>query len=1298
MGSEMCIRDSTYTVEDVCGRTASCDQIFTISNTPPVISCPLSTTVVCSAEIVVDTSNVAFVTSCGVDGSVSVSDPVIEGEPDCAGATYTYTYTVEDVCGRIISCNQVFTIENDAPVITCPADTVVTCAADIVVDVSNVSFTTSCDLGGTVSVSEPLIEGIADCSGATHTYTYTVEDACGRTASCDQVFTIENDAPTISCPADTIVLCAADIVLDTANIVFTVSCGLDAVISVSEPDIIGEPDCPGSTYVYTYTVEDPCGRMASCEQIFTIDDSSLEISCPSDATVSCEADIAVDVSDASFSTSCGVDGAITIGEVILDGTPNCTGTTYTYVYTAEDACGRTVSCEQIFTIENDPPMITSCPPDITVFPDDEIMADTSLVTFTISCDLGATVSVGEPVIVGEPDEAGTTYTYTYTVEDVCGRTTSCDQVFTISNDPPTIVSCPENTSVACAADITTDTDAVVFIANCETEVTITVEGPVIEGEPDCLGTTYTYTYNLEDPCGVSTCEQTFTISNDEPTITCLSGYSVVCASQIELGTPEFIASCGIDGTLSLTGPVIDGEPNTDGSTYTYTHTVTDACGRMASCEQVFTIANECYAIDFDFDSEGNALAPGTEIFDQYENFTITRGIFDGCAQLFDTGNPTGGDVDLGTPNEQYGGPGIGAGGASNTEFQGNALIISEDCGVPAETEGQLIFTFDCSVTIKTVDLLDINCDIAEIELYDANGNLLAFLPLPDGGVNGFYEYEVNTSGVYTMIIDLDCGGGVTGFTYCKDNTPGADCDANPSLCYDYIINHGECGAAWQDGDLSGTVELGDDNIDITISDPDNVLDNTQAVGTGLLVRSDPNDVDDEVIIQYDLSKSSEYVVFDIVDIDFKKSATGQQEAVCVYGTLGSDPTQILPDIRLLDGSVIVNGNCAEGGASSAASGQDESILVEFTECIDKITIVYGSGSNSPTPDPDNSKIIIGGQIFEVEQCGQGCECLADDDNDGVCNDEDVCPGGDDSIDSDGDGTPDDCELQCDEYTLDFRVPGYDWSGHGEVESYTVGNQTFDMLITDGNNIIESTYDFGAGLAIVTDATSANEEYVITYNLSEVANGVTFDIVDLDFSEGQQQEQVCIYATLGDDPTQILPTITPLSGSVAVDGNCAVATVNSTESLQLENVLVEFTECINQITIVYGTGPDASIQDPSVGNIIIGSYYGFITEVCEDVCPELRVEEEAKANITLYPNPVYGSGNITLEIDTDTRGDAQIILVDALGRIISVENIQLMNNFTRHEISVDALSAGMYFVQMQTKEWRTDGSKFIVVKP
>lgn len=39
-----------------------------------------------------------------------------------------------------------------------------------------------------------------------------------------------------------------------------------------------------------------------------------------------------------------------------------------------------------------------------------------------------------------------------------------------------------------------------------------------------------------------------------------------------------------------------------------------------------------------------------------------------------------------------------------------------------------------------------------------------------------------------------------------------------------------------------------------------------------------------------------------------------------------------------------------------------------------------------------------------------CGCNGDDDNDGVCNDKDICPGFDDHIDSDGDGVPDGCDV------------------------------------------------------------------------------------------------------------------------------------------------------------------------------------------------------------------------------------------------------------------------------------------------
>ena len=54
-----------------------------------------------------------------------------------------------------------------------------------------------------------------------------------------------------------------------------------------------------------------------------------------------------------------------------------------------------------------------------------------------------------------------------------------------------------------------------------------------------------------------------------------------------------------------------------------------------------------------------------------------------AAIIFDTANPTGGDPDLGTPNSDFGGPGLGVGGKSGSPFQndaalGNALIIAEN--------------------------------------------------------------------------------------------------------------------------------------------------------------------------------------------------------------------------------------------------------------------------------------------------------------------------------------------------------------------------------------------------------------------------------------------------------------------------------------------------------------------------------------------------------------------------------------------------------------------------------------------
>ena len=614
------------------------------------------------------------------------------------------------------------------------------------------------------------------------------------------------------------------------------------------------------------------------------------------------------------------------------------------------------------------------------------------------------VTLVGPEIVGIPNCPGTTHTFTF--EFVCKA--PCIQIFTIGDNAEPTITCAADEIVTCLADITET--APTTTTSCGLTGTVTTAGPtLVTGLNNCNDATYEIIYTVTDDCDrTASCAQTFTLNNAAPSIICPEDCPVVCASDITPANPEFTASCG-QGELTISEPIINGDPGCDGTTYTYVYTVTDECERSATCKQTFTIVNDCFFVDFDYDDNGHELDPGTIIKYQYNDFSVHTESHYQYAMIFDTGHPTSNDFDLGTPNENYGGPGIGYGGVNNTTFQGNALVVSKDKHVPNETEGKLIFNFYCSVTIKTVDLLDMKCHDSEIELYDEHHNLIAYLNIPAYGVNSFNTFDVFTSGVYTMIIDLDCGGGVTGFKYCKDNSPGALCDGapNPNLCYDYNIDYGVCGIDWNKNATYGSVDLGLETVTIKINDEDHILEDTKTNGSALQIGIDPHDVDDQVTVCYNLSNPSNHIIFDIVDLDKKNSYSKQQEAVCVYGLLGDDPTEIYPEITSLDGSVHINGNCAEATTNST-HGDDESILVEFTDCIDKIVIEYGTGSHAPTHNPTYSKILIGESIFSVNQCKEACGCL-DDDDDGICNESDICDGFDDNIDTDNDGTPDGCD-------------------------------------------------------------------------------------------------------------------------------------------------------------------------------------------------------------------------------------------------------------------------------------------------
>ena len=150
-----------------------------------------------------------------------------------------------------------------------------------------------------------------------------------------------------------------------------------------------------------------------------------------------------------------------------------------------------------------------------------------------------------------------------------------------------------------------------------------------------------------------------------------------------------------------------------------------------------------------------------------------------AAVIYDSacvGGCSGQDPDLGTPNEDFDGPGVGEGGergksGENASLRGNVLIIGENLsdidgdGFVDDPDDQgtatviheLDFSAFAPTTVLGLTLLDIENveQPASIELFDMNGASLAKFPVPATGNNGVAEVELTpTSGVWKMIVTL----------------------------------------------------------------------------------------------------------------------------------------------------------------------------------------------------------------------------------------------------------------------------------------------------------------------------------------------------------------------------------------------------------------------------------------------------------------------------------------------------------------------------------------------------------------
>ena len=85
-------------------------------------------------------------------------------------------------------------------------------------------------------------------------------------------------------------------------------------------------------------------------------------------------------------------------------------------------------------------------------------------------------------------------------------------------------------------------------------------------------------------------------------------------------------------------------------------------------------------------------------------------------------------------------------------------------------------------------------------------------------------------------------------------------------------------------------------------------------------------------------------------------------------------------------------------------------------------------------------------------------------------------------------------------------------------------------------------------------------------------------------------------------------------------------------------------------------------------------------------------EETSSNLQLYPNRV--ADFTTLKINGTVKGDLQIQIIDAKGRV--VQETKEIANQTNYKLNVSALAEGVYFVKVLVNGLQELGVKSLVV--
>jgi len=443
---------------------------------------------------------------------------------------------------------------------------------------------------GSIPAGQETNKDITGLTAGTYTINVTDDADCPGTNS----FTVSEPDPLIASESHTDILC------NEGSSTVTISA------TGGTPPYSGTGDFTRTAGTYTFTVTDDNGCTDDVTLTIT-EPPALSFSTPTITDVTCEGD-----SDGEIIISAsGGTGNITYSISPLTGTQNPAGTftgltaqTYTITATDENGCILSTDVTVSTMPDNEAPVISGCPTNITQ--NNDAGECSAVVTWTeptasdnctdpgdLTCDKSHTPGSTFPV--------GTT-TVTYTATDEAGNESDvCSFTVTVEdNEVPLISGCPTNITQnndagECGAVVTWNEPSA--SDNCTNMGNLTWDKSHTPGSTFPVGTT-TVTYTATDEAGNESAICSFTVTVDDNEDPVISGCPAnitqnndagECSAVVTWTEPTASDNCTDPGDLTWNKSHNPGSTFPVGTT-TVTYTATDEAGNeSAVCSFTVTV-------------------------------------------------------------------------------------------------------------------------------------------------------------------------------------------------------------------------------------------------------------------------------------------------------------------------------------------------------------------------------------------------------------------------------------------------------------------------------------------------------------------------------------------------------------------------------------------------------------------------------------------------------------------------------------------------------------------------------------